>query len=452
MRGYGLKSASGPRDLNEDTAFIKDFTARTRQIRYLCVGLVADGMGGHQAGEVASSEAVQSFFEMFNAKKIPYEQDLGMDTRNLIYDIFSSVNSAVYDIARRDNKLKGMGTTLTAFVAEKGAVTIGHVGDTRAYLIRKGSISQLTQDHTLVENMIRDGIITREQASARSDRNVITRAVGVEPTVEVDVFSVPVEPGDVIFVCSDGLYEAVSNHDILIRVSEAKTMQEACQELVRMAVDNGTTDNATAVAWEVPETAAPAAHAPRRKTDRDTVVLPPEGRGEIPLEDLETRRKRRMLAVSLLVLAVLLGFLLGWLLAGWVKGRDGGQGSETEGAELQSGVEEASREDLRSDTLVFLLNARGSRNDPAAKARARMEGLGYGGLSRGDAEYETRTQIFYGPGDREKAELVARDLGLGAAVPMKEDRSVVGKYAFRDLASVTESDVVVVLTDDWDIP
>lgn len=449
MRGYGLKSASGPRDLNEDTAFIKDFFSRARQTRYLCVGLVADGMGGHQAGEIASSEAVQSFFEMFNAKKIPYEQDYNLDTRDLMHDILSSVNTTVYDIARRDNKLKGMGTTLTAFIAEKGLLTIGHVGDTRAYLVRKGSISQLTQDHTLVENMVRDGIITREQASMRSDRNVITRAVGVDPTVEVDILSVPIEAGDIVFLCSDGLYEVVNNHDLLISLTEAESMQSACQHLVQLAVANGATDNVTAVAWEVPAAATGEAHAASGRTAQDTVVLtPPRGQRDLPLEDLDSRRRRRALTIALLVIVVMVGFLLGWLLAGWIKNPGNEQKTNTTETGRQAAVEEIEDTNLREQTYVVLLNAKGSTNDPAEKAWGIISGKGYAHVDTGYARESRETEIFYGPGDKEKAEIVARDLGLGPGTNLSPDSDVVDMHKIGD----READVVVVLSDDWDIP
>jgi len=447
-----LKSASGPRDLNEDTAFIKDFTSRARQTRYLCVGLVADGMGGHRAGEVASSEAVQTFFEMFNAKKIPYEQDYGLDTKELMHDIFSSVNTAVYDVARRDNKLKGMGTTLTAFIAERDVLTIGHVGDTRAYLVRKGSITQLTQDHTLVENMVRDGIITREQASVRSDRNVITRAVGVDPTVEVDILSVPIEPGDVVFLCSDGLYDVVNNQDILIHLNNAENMQEACQELVRIAVANGTTDNVTAVAWEVPGTVGSASYPAPDRASRDTLVLAPRGRRrDLPLEDIKIKRRRRILAIALLVLVVLVGFLLGWLLAGWVKNRgSGSQGAGRVETVEQAGTAENGVTDLRKQTYVVLLNAAGSTGDPAQRAQQVISGLGYAGVSTSTVKSasETKTKIYYGQGDREKADLVAEDLHLEPGVNRFQDQEVVRKHSIEG----KEADVVVVLSDDWDIP
>ncbi len=449
-RGYGLKSSAGPRELNEDTAFIKDMSSRSRRTRYLCVGIIADGMGGHQAGEVASSEAVQAFFEAFNAKKIPYEQDYSLDTRELMREIFSSVNSTVYDIARRDNKLKGMGTTLTAFIAEKGRLTVGHVGDTRAYLVQEGSISQLTQDHTLVEDMVRDRIITREQAAARSDRNVITRAIGVDPAVDVDITTVPLSPRDVVFLCTDGLYEVVSNHDILLKLSEADSMQSACQGLVQLAIANGTTDNVTAVAWQAPEITESGAYAVPEKASSDTVVLTPRERHRgLPLEDLRTRRRKKLLIIALFALVVLVGFLLGWLVAGWVKNRGGDtQGVAQAETEKQEPGGRTDSAELRRQTYVVLLNAAGSTGEPALRAERLIMELGYAGSKTGTAKNTTKTIIYYGEGDREKADLVAEDLHLDPSTERSLDPEVVSWHKVKD----KESDVIVVLADDWDIP
>ncbi len=446
--GYGLRSAAGARALNEDSAFIKEYTGRARQQRYLCMGAVADGMGGHQAGEVASSTAVQSLFEEFNAQKISYDRDPEMDTRQLLYQLFSLVNTTVYDIAKRDNKLKGMGTTLTAFLAEAGRAYVAHVGDSRAYLIRSGSISQMTEDHTLVQDMVRGKIITRKQAEARSDRNVITRAIGVDPTVEVDVISFPIHTGDILFLCSDGLYDVVGNHEILIALAKSDNLQAACQELVQHALDHGASDNVSAVAWAVPdlgEMQRQAAVARPDRTTTGTVVLPPErayNKGmQRPLV-VEKKADKWVLA-AVFTVVIIAGFVLGWLIAGWVKG-NGEEGSKQPDAESEmhgegTGAKPDLVTSLREDTDILIMNAQGSQGQ-AAVAKQKLENLGYKMVRVGDAENTRETTIFFESLDNDKVNVLIDDLGM--VPPTKKiDPELVRSWGV---------DIIVVLAAGWD--
>lgn len=449
--GFGLKSVTGPRALNEDSAFIKEYISRARQQRYLCMAAVADGMGGHQAGEVASSTAVQSLFEEFNAQKIPYDRDPELDTRQLLYQLFSLVNTTVYDIAKRDNKLKGMGTTLTVFLAEAGRAYVAHVGDSRAYLIRGGSISQMTEDHTLVQDMVRDKIITREQAEARSDRNVITRAIGVDPTVEVDVISFPIQTGDILFLCSDGLYDVVSNHEILLLLTKSNNMQAACQDLVQLALNHGASDNVSAVAWSVPDIPAGYQQTSASKQARSTtgtVVLPPErayseGVQRPPIREKQTNK---IVLVSIFTVVVIAGFILGWLIAGWVKGGEEEPQQETlkEAAQEEPSGSQETKNDLRAQTTLVLLDAKDTERN-AANAEAMIRNSGYERILVGKATNDTTTTIYCDSGKREVALLLIEDLGLRNVTP-KEDAEVIDTWSENIAAEV---DLVVVLADGW---
>ncbi len=357
----GLRSSAGPRELNEDRAFIRDFTKRARQQRYLCLGAVADGMGGHQAGEVASEAAIRTLFEGYNSLLPGYSDNPAAKTEDLLFELFSTVNSTVFDIAARDNKLQGMGTTLTAFLAEEGRVFVAHVGDSRAYLVRGGSITQLSEDHTLVESMVRERIISREEAASRPDRNVITRAIGVDRTVEIDLSSISVRPDDVILLCSDGLHGAVSSQDILLALSGSPGMQAACDSLVELAVRKGTSDNVTVLAWRVPAFQAGAPYPtgiPSSGTIKivpgspRTIALPPE-RVPVPAapSPSPTGSPRRKAGNTALVIAIvvfaILGFIAGWLIAGALKGEGPGEKNRPEadnggGGDGEGGGQEAS--------------------------------------------------------------------------------------------------------------
>lgn len=316
----GLKSSAGPRELNEDSAFSQDYVADATQQRYLCLGAVADGMGGHKAGEAASNAAIQLLFREFNAQRTSYGEDPAMSTEDLLFELFSSINATVYDITVRDEDLKGMGTTLTAFLAEEGRAFIAHVGDSRAYLVRDASITQLTEDHTLVENMVKENVITREQAATHSDRHVITRAIGVDQTVQIDLLSFDISPGDVIMLCTDGFYDVVSPQDVLMVLDRSPSMQGACDDLVRLAIDNNTTDNVTVLLWMVPgPTGASDATADLATGQANNLSSPPEGSRGLPASKPGEKKKldKATLAVIFTIFAII-GCIMGWLIASWI--------------------------------------------------------------------------------------------------------------------------------------
>jgi PPM family protein phosphatase len=210
---------------------------------------VADGMGGAQAGEVASRLAAAAFREFHEA------DELGPEER--VKAIIQEANRRIYDRAASDSNASGMGTTITAALLESAQVFLGHVGDSRAYRIHEGQLEQVTEDHSLVGDLMRSGRLTPEEAEAHPQRSVITRALGTDPEVDVDVFAVDAGPGDVFLLCSDGLTTMVSDEDILRIVAGAGNLDEAAKALVKAANRGGGEDNVTVVLFALAEAEQP---------------------------------------------------------------------------------------------------------------------------------------------------------------------------------------------------
>src|SRR5437016_8294508 len=166
---------------------------------------VADGLGGAQAGEVASRLAAAAL----------KESGPGSGGERRIVSLIQEANRRVYDRSNEDPNVSGMGTTMTVALVEDGQVAFGHVGDSRAYLIRDGSMEQLTEDHSLVAELMRSGKLSPEEAETHPQRSVITRALGTDPDVDVDTFTIAAEAGDVFLLCSDGLTDMVGESEIL---------------------------------------------------------------------------------------------------------------------------------------------------------------------------------------------------------------------------------------------
>jgi protein phosphatase len=204
---------------------------------------VADGMGGAQAGEVASRLTAAAFREYHEADRLAPDERLQA--------IIQEANRRIYERARSDAGVSGMGTTVTAALLTGGRVTLGHVGDSRAYRIRDGELEQLTDDHSLVADLMRSGRLTPEEAEAHPQRSVITRALGTDPDVDVDTMSVEAAPGDVFLLCSDGLTTMVGDDDILGILAAAPSLDDAARELVRAANTGGGEDNVTVVLFRV---------------------------------------------------------------------------------------------------------------------------------------------------------------------------------------------------------
>jgi len=230
---------------------------------------VADGMGGAQAGEVASRLAAAAFREFRDA------DDLAPEER--VDALVQEANRRIYARSREDANATGMGTTITAALLEGERVAIGHVGDSRAYRIRGDDLEQLTQDHSLVADLMRSGRLTQEEADTHPQRSVITRALGTDPEVDVDTFAVGLEPGDVFLLCSDGLTTMVQDEEILRLVHESDSLERAAKALVKAANKRGGEDNVTVVLFRVdaggPPLDATAPLAPAVDEEGDTDEL-----------------------------------------------------------------------------------------------------------------------------------------------------------------------------------
>jgi PPM family protein phosphatase len=253
------------RNANEDSLFTR-----------AAVFVVADGMGGAQAGEVASKAAAESF-----DRELPQAPP-----ERVLRETIETANRAIHDRARNDPELAGMGTTITATIVDLEAeeVAIGHVGDSRAYRLRDGKLERLTRDHSLVEEMRRKGQLTDAQAQDHPQRSIITRALGPEPEVEVDLQTVPAQPGDVFLICSDGLTTMLGDEQIARILERATSMQAAVRALVDEANRAGGRDNITVVAFRLEDAATPV-----REPDGATLVGP--AAEEAGLTATEVRRR-----------------------------------------------------------------------------------------------------------------------------------------------------------------
>jgi protein phosphatase len=223
--------------------------------------VVADGMGGAQAGEVASRLAIETFEQARPSSEPPEARLAG-----LVRD----ANHRIYDCSRAESGRAGMGTTVTAAYLHDTHLAIAHVGDSRAYLFRDGELRRLTQDHSLVDELVRQGKLTEEQAAEHPQRSIITRALGPEPEVEVDTWTYPVRAGDVMLLCSDGLTSMVPEDRVAEIIASADDLEVAADELIREANEAGGRDNITVVLSRFEESEGAAA------ADQPTTVSPPD--------------------------------------------------------------------------------------------------------------------------------------------------------------------------------
>src|SRR3954468_21063227 len=208
---------------------------------------VADGMGGAQAGEVASKLAAAAL----------EETDPGsLSGPERLESLIQEANRRVYERASSDPATSGMGTTMTVALVGPAGVTIGHVGDSRAYVVRAGKLEQLTEDHSLVNELLKSGKLSREEADVHPQRSVITRAVGTDPDVELAPFPVTGGTGDLYLLCSDGLTDVVAEEEILELVEQNRPdIDRALRALVKEANRGGGDDNITVVAFEITDEA-----------------------------------------------------------------------------------------------------------------------------------------------------------------------------------------------------
>ena len=206
--------------------------------------IVADGMGGHAAGEKASQTAVQIIAERLNAQVASATNGQLLDG---LQTAIQDANREIINASMEDASMRGMGTTATVLVTKGNQLYVGHVGDSRAYLIRNRRIDQITEDHSIVAQLVRARAITPQEAARHPYRNVITRCLGMQVEVEADTQQRELKAGDRLLICSDGLSGLVSDDEMLQMVLSSDDPQKTCQDLVNLALERGGSDNITVV-------------------------------------------------------------------------------------------------------------------------------------------------------------------------------------------------------------
>jgi PPM family protein phosphatase len=294
---------------------------------------VADGMGGAKAGEVASAVAVEA---------VERARESGEPAEAQLAGIVRDANRRIYDLAVADESRRGMGTTLTLVKVHGDEVSLAHVGDSRAYRMRDGELSQLTRDHSLVAELERSGQITPEAAEHHPQRSIITRALGPEPDVEVDTYTLAGREDDLFLICSDGLTSMISDDEVTSILRSARSLDEAADTLVRAANQSGGKDNITVILFRLGEgepaaepaaleplpgdedtiagtlragDLAAAAAEPRADAPDATIIHPRPERAPAPPPPAAPRKRRRRgrlglrVALGLVILAALAGGL-----------------------------------------------------------------------------------------------------------------------------------------------
>src|SRR5262245_34462716 len=290
LRSAAYTHAGRKRRLNEDA--------------YVCdppLFAIADGMGGARAGEVASGLA---------AAAVKAGQPVsGGEER--VAELFQEANRSVYERSSEDADVAGMGTTMTVALVEDSTVTFGHVGDSRAYILRDGALEQLTDDHSLVAELVRAGKLSAEEAEHHPQRSVITRALGTDPDVDADTFVVEARPGDIFLLCSDGLTDMIADHEIVAVLDAARgNLDDATRELVRAANKAGGQDNITVIAFEVTEDEEPDEQTVEQVLD-DTRELAPTAAAAEPAP--KRGELRRFLPLVLLVVGIGVAAAVLWI-------------------------------------------------------------------------------------------------------------------------------------------
>lgn len=235
MQVWGITHRGAVRQQNQD-AFSTQTLSDGRVIALVC-----DGMGGARAGNVASTMAVELFMEEF-AKSDPHLRE-----EERMKKAASRANHEVFQKSIQDESCTGMGTTMVAVLAGESEAVILNEGDSRAYHVNQDGVVQVTRDHSLVEDLVERGELTREQARSHPHKNLITRALGAEPVLMADCFRQELRPGDYLLLCSDGLSNVVNEQEILYEIIHGGEAETCCQRLLDIALNRGAPDNVTAV-------------------------------------------------------------------------------------------------------------------------------------------------------------------------------------------------------------
>ncbi|WP_422485185.1 Stp1/IreP family PP2C-type Ser/Thr phosphatase [Gudongella sp. DL1XJH-153] len=234
---FGAASDIGlVREINQDSLYIPEN-------QHMPLFMVADGMGGHNAGEIASVMAINIIKEWMeeNIADLTTEKNI----RECVIKSVEYANRHIYNYSKEIEGCRGMGTTLTMGYLCCDKIVVGHVGDSRAYLISSGKMSQITQDHSLVQQLLQEGKISENEARTHPQRNVITRAVGTSSEIEVDTLTIDITKGDIVVFCSDGLTNMVPEEKLIETFSNETDIQRACEIAVEKAKVEGGNDNIT---------------------------------------------------------------------------------------------------------------------------------------------------------------------------------------------------------------
>lgn len=211
--------------------------------------IVADGMGGHNGGDIASQTAVKSIPEYFM-------KNSSAEPLNLLKSAILYANESILDMARKNKKLQGMGTTIVCMLFRESTLYVANVGDSRAYLINKGQLFQLSRDHSLVYEKLHLGLYTRSEASKDKMKNILVRTVGFDENVEIDIYTYKISKNDIFFICSDGIHSKVSERDILYIINKnipdpslatVEITSKTVKDLIDQANNNGGQDNSSVI-------------------------------------------------------------------------------------------------------------------------------------------------------------------------------------------------------------
>ena len=259
--------------------------------------IVADGMGGHNAGEVASALAVTTV--MSGGR-------MGINTMDEFRDLVQRANTAIYTASLDDSSQRGMGTTLTALSIVAGVepkVLVANVGDSRTYLLRNGALTRMSVDHSYVQELVNEGIITPEEARVHPRRNIVTRALGIDRSVAVDVFMHTVRTGDRVVLCSDGLVDEVADSEILKVLTQHTDPQETAEALVMVANANGGRDNTTVIVVDILDDISEPVELPVVEDNTKPMEM---------LADVQIAKKRKRITIGVVLFwSVLASLVLG---------------------------------------------------------------------------------------------------------------------------------------------
>ncbi len=223
------------RDINEDNYCIYE--------ENIGLYIVADGMGGHKSGEIASATAIDIIRD--HIKSYLTDEFLEQTVKGILFEAFNRANREIYKKSTSDYDCEGMGTTATVVLIVEDKFYIGHIGDSRAYLFRNKELRQITEDHSLVAELVKNGSITEREAMKHPRKNIITRSLGNDETVKVDIFSMDFKKGDMIILCTDGLTNFVDKNELQRLLIEEEDCFEVCNNLVSLANKRGGYDNIT---------------------------------------------------------------------------------------------------------------------------------------------------------------------------------------------------------------